>query len=138
MMATKSKIPNKVKSGIGTSRKVNASKSTPSSIQVDDNTYYLYKGESIKIDGHQYFAHLTNIKYWISQHNVAGMEYAPVDRGGVCGDDMLVVEGSKCIVDVSGLAGYKVNQLQFVTAQAFVTTHKGRHNCYLSSDGIDW
>jgi hypothetical protein len=56
------------------------------------------------------------------------MEYALVDRGangGVCGDDMLVVEGSERFVDVSDLVGHKVNQLRIVTAQALVTTHKG-------------
>jgi hypothetical protein len=63
VMATKSMIPNNAKSGSGTSRKVNASKSTPSTIQVYDNTYYLYIGESIEVDGHQYFAHSTNISY---------------------------------------------------------------------------
>jgi hypothetical protein len=113
VMATKTKIPQKGKSGTGTSRKVNASKSTPSIIQVDDITYYLYKGESIKVDGNQYFAHLTNIKYWIGQHDVAGIEYALVDcgaNGGVCGDDMLIVEGSECFDFVSGLAGHMVNQ----------------------------
>ena len=96
VMATKTKVPPKGKSGTSTSRKVNTSKLTPSTIQVDDNTYYLYKGESIKVDGHQYFAHVTNINYWIGQHDVAAMEYALVDRGangGVCGDDMLVLEG---------------------------------------------
>jgi hypothetical protein len=90
----------------------------------------LYKGESIAIEvyGHQYFAHSTNINYWIGQHDISGMEYTVVDSGanrGVCGDDMLVVEGSKQFVDVSGLAGHKVNQLRIVTAQALVTTHKG-------------
>jgi hypothetical protein len=86
-MATNTKIPNKVKSGTGPSRKVNASKSNPITIQVDDNTYYLYKGESIKVEGHQYFAHSTNISYWIQQHDVYGMDYALVNRGangGVC------------------------------------------------------
>jgi hypothetical protein len=56
------------------------------------------------------------------------MEYALVDcgaNGGVCGDDMLVFEGIESFVDVSGLAGHKVNQLRIVTAQAFVTAHKG-------------
>jgi hypothetical protein len=127
-MATRTKIPPKVKSGTGTSRKVNASKQTPSTIQVDDSTYYLYKGESIEVNGHLYFAHSTNINYWIGQHDVSGMEYALVDRGangGVCGEDMLVVEGSKRFVDVSGLAGHTVNQLRIVTAQELVTTHKG-------------
>jgi hypothetical protein len=79
VIATKTKIPNKVKSGHGASRKVNASKSTPSTIQVDDYTYYLCKGESIEVDGHPYFAHSTNINYWIGQHDVSGMEYARVN-----------------------------------------------------------
>jgi hypothetical protein len=63
----------------------------------------------------------------IGQYDVAGMEYPLVDcgaNGGVCGDDMLVVEGSECFVDFSGLVGYKVNQLCVVVAQALVTTHK--------------
>ena len=86
------------------------------------------KENQIKVDGHQYFAHVTKINYWIRQHDVAAMEYALVDRGangGVCGDDMLVLEGSKRFVDVSGLAGHTINQLRIVTAQALVTTHKG-------------
>jgi hypothetical protein len=84
--------------------KVNTSKLTPSTIQVDDSTNYLYKGESIKVDGHQYFAHSTNINYWIGQHDVAGMEYALVDRGangGGCGEDMLVVKGSERFVEAN-------------------------------------
>jgi hypothetical protein len=55
------------------------------------------------------------------------MEYALVDRGangGVCGEDMLVVKGKR-LVDVSDLAGHKVNLLRILTAQALVTTHKG-------------
>jgi hypothetical protein len=67
VIKTKTKSPNKVNSAAGTSCKVNASKSTPSAIQVDDNTYYLYEGDSIKDDGHQYFAHSTIINYWIGQ-----------------------------------------------------------------------
>jgi hypothetical protein len=84
----------------------------------------LYKG----VDGHQYFAHVTNINYSIGQHAVGTMEYALVDRGangGVCGDDILVLEVSERFVDVSGLAGHTVSQLQIVIAQALVTTHKG-------------
>jgi hypothetical protein len=56
------------------------------------------------------------------------MEYALVDcgaNGGVCGEDMLVVEGSESFVDDSGLAGHTVNQLRIVTSQALVTTHNG-------------
>jgi hypothetical protein len=127
-MEIKTKIPNKVKSGTGTSRNVNANKSTPRTIQVDDNTYYLYRGDSIKVDGHQYLAHLTNINYGIGQNDIAGMEYALLDcsaNSGVCVDDMLVIEASERFVDISGLAGHKVNQLRIVSAQALVTTHKG-------------
>ena len=46
-------------------------------------------------------------------------------NGGICGDDMLVLEGSERFVDVFGLAGHKVSLLRIVTAQALVTTHKG-------------
>jgi hypothetical protein len=140
VITTKTKIPQKGKSGTSTSRKVNASKSTPSTIQVYDSTFYLYKGESIEVDGHHYFAHLTNINYWIGQRDVAGMEYALVDRGvngGVCGEDMLVVEGSERFVDVSGLAGHTVNQLCIVTAQSLATTQR-RCDCYFPSDGVAW
>jgi hypothetical protein len=109
VMAMKTKIPHKGKSRTGTNCEVNASKLTASTIQGDDNTYYLNKGKSIKVAGHQYFAHSTNISYWIVQHDVGGMEYALFDCGansGVCGDDILVVEVSERFVDVSGLAGY--------------------------------
>jgi hypothetical protein len=71
---------------------------------------------------------LTNINYWIGQHDVTGKEYALVDcgaNGGVCGEDMLVVEGSEGFIDVSGIAGHTVKQLRIVTAQALATTHKG-------------
>jgi hypothetical protein len=44
---------------------------------------------------------------------------------GICGTDMLVLEGSKHFVDVVGLAGHKVSQLRIVTPQALVSTHKG-------------
>jgi hypothetical protein len=110
VMATKTKIPHKGKSVTGTSGKLT------STIQLDDNTYCLNKGELIEVDSHQYFAHSTNINYWRGKHDVAGMEYVLVDcgaNGGVCGDDKFVVEGSDCFIDVSGLA------------QALVTTHKG-------------
>jgi hypothetical protein len=90
VIATKTNIKNKIKSDTGTSRKVNTSKSTPSTMQVDDNAYYLYKGESIKVDCHQYVTHSTNISYWIVQNDVAGMDYALVAcgaNGSVWGDD---------------------------------------------------
>jgi hypothetical protein len=66
--------------------------------------------------------------YRISQHDVATIEKALVDRGangGICGDDMLVLEGSERFVDIFGLAGHKVSQLRTVTAQALIPTHKG-------------
>jgi hypothetical protein len=80
-------------------------------------TYYLHKGESINFQGHNYMAHMTEFHYQVGQHDVADMEHALVDRGangGICGNDMLVLEGSQCFVDVVGLAGHKVNQLQIV------------------------
>jgi hypothetical protein len=46
----------------------------------------------------------------------------------ICGNDMLVLEGSERFVDVVGLAGHKVSQLRVVTAQHWspITTHKGK------------
>jgi hypothetical protein len=71
---------------------------------------------------------MTKVNYSIGQHDVTTMEYALIDRGangGICGDDMSVLEGSERFVDVSGLAGNKGSQLRIVTAQALITTHKG-------------
>jgi hypothetical protein len=135
LVATKTKIPHKGKSGIGTSCKVQTSKSTPSIIQVNVNTCYLCKGDSIKVDGHQYFAHSTNISYWIGEHDVAGMEYVLVDCGAngiVCGDGMLVFEGSEHFADISGLAGHKAIQLCFATAHVIVTIGANIINCSCS------
>jgi hypothetical protein len=46
-------------------------------------------------------------------------------KGGICGEDMRVLEGIERFVDVFGLAGHKVSQLLIVTAQALVSNHKG-------------
>jgi hypothetical protein len=70
----------------------------------------------------------TCIPYRISQHDVYTMEKALIDRGdngGICGDDMLVLEGSDRFFDVFGLAGHKLSQLCIVTSQAVVMTHRG-------------
>ncbi|MFA9289401.1 MAG: reverse transcriptase domain-containing protein, partial [Weeksellaceae bacterium] len=110
------------------SRKANESVSAPSTVQVGDKTYYLNKGETFTFQGNSYSAHMTQVNYRVGQHDVAVMEKALVDRGangGICGDDMLVLEGSERFVDVSGLAGHTVTQLRIVTAQAFISTHKG-------------
>jgi hypothetical protein len=91
-------------------------------------TYYLNKGESINIQGHNYSAHTTEFHYPVGQHDVAGLEHALVDRRanvGIFGNDMHVLEGSQWFVDGIGLAGHKVNQLQIITARALVTTHQG-------------
>jgi hypothetical protein len=104
-------------------RKVNASESVPDIVQVGDTTYYLNKGETINVQGHQYSTHMTNVNYRVGQHDVAMMEKALIDRGangGICGDDMLVLEGSERFVDVVGLAGHKVSQLRIVTSQELV------------------
>jgi hypothetical protein len=63
--------------------------------------------------------------YCVGHHDVYDMEYALVDcgaNGGICGSDMIVLEGSERFVDIVGLAGHNVG---IVTAQALVTTHKG-------------
>jgi uncharacterized membrane-anchored protein len=88
-------------------RTANESNSAPNTVKIGDTTYYLNKGETITFQGHQYFAPMT-MTYRISQHDVATMEKALVDRGangGICADDMLVLEGSERFVDVFGLAG---------------------------------
>jgi hypothetical protein len=108
--------------------KVNEGDYTPSSVTIDGMTYYLNEGESINIQGRNYSAHMTDFHYHVGQHDVADMEHALVDRGangGICGNDMHILEGSQRFVDVIGLAGHKVNQLQIVTSQALVTTHQG-------------
>jgi hypothetical protein len=87
----------------------------------------LNKGEIITFQGHPYSSHMTNVNYRIGQHDVTTMEYALIDHGancGICGDDMLVLEGSERFVDVSGLAGHKISQLRIVTAEALITTQK--------------
>jgi hypothetical protein len=81
---------------------------------------------------------MTKVNYRISQHDVTTIEYALINHGandGICRDDMLVLEGSERLVDVSGLAGHKVSQLCIVTAQALITTHKGEAIA-IPSDGI--
>jgi hypothetical protein len=87
-------------------RQATKSKLAPSTVQVGDTTYYLNQGETITFQGHQYSYHMTKVNYHISQHDVTTMEYALIDRGancGICGDDMLVLEGSERFVNVSGL-----------------------------------
>jgi hypothetical protein len=107
---------------------LNEVQNTPDSVTVGDVKYYLNKGETIAVNGQHYSAHMAFIQYCIGQHNITELDKALVDRGangGICGADMLVLEGSERFVDVSGLAGHKVNQLRIVTAQALITTHKG-------------
>jgi hypothetical protein len=108
-------------------RQANDSKLAPSTVQVGDTTYYMNKGVTITFQGHQYSSHMTKVNR-IGQHDVTTMEYTLIDcgeNGGICGDDMLVVEESEKFVDVSGLAGHKVSQLCIVTGQALIATHKG-------------
>jgi hypothetical protein len=126
VLATK-RTPDKSKN-----RQANESKLAPSTVHVGDTTYYMNKGETISFQGHQYSSDMTTVNYRISQHDIKTMEYALIDggaNGGICGDDMLFLEGSKRFVDVSGLSGHKVSQLRIVvTAQALITTHKGEAN----------
>jgi hypothetical protein len=45
-------------------------------------------------------------------------------KSGICGEDILIFEGSVQFVDVSGLAGYNISQLRSVTPQEMTTTYK--------------
>ena len=102
--------------------------SAPDTLAMGDIMYYLNKGETITFQGNQYSTHSTLISYRIGQHESSNNDMALVDRGAngcVCGDDMLVLEGSERFVDVSGLGGHRENQLRIVTAQALIETHKG-------------
>jgi hypothetical protein len=107
---------------------VNEVQNTPDSVTVGDVQYYLNKGETIAVHDQHYSDHMTVVQYCIGQHNITTMDKALVDcgaNGEICGADMLVLEGNERYVDVSGLAGHKVNQLRVVTARALITTHKG-------------
>ena len=93
VLAAKSK-PVKKKSSVIANETV----STPTTVQVGDTTYHLNKGETITFQGRTYSAHVTRVHYRIGQHDVVAMDKALVDRGangGICGDDMLVTEGSE-------------------------------------------
>jgi hypothetical protein len=55
------------------------------------------------------------------------MDKALIDRGvngGICGKDMVVLEGSERFFDGFGLARHKISQLCIVTVQALIATHK--------------
>jgi hypothetical protein len=110
------------------SRKANGGNTVPSTVQVGEKTYHLNKGETISFQGHHYTAHMACIPYRVSLHDISIMEKALIDRGangGICGDDMLVLEGSERFVDVFGLAGHKVNQLRIVSDPCQISTDKG-------------
>jgi hypothetical protein len=85
----------------------------------------LKNGGTITFQGHHYLAHMTMIPYRVSQHDVNVMDQAFIDcgtNGGICGKDMLVLEGNESFVDVYGLAGHKVSQLQIFTARSDIYT----------------
>jgi hypothetical protein len=106
---------------------VNEAQTTTDTVMVGDVKYYLYRDEANAVKGHHYSAQVTVVQYCIGKHNVTAIDKGLIERGGnggVCGTDMMVLEGSECFVDVSGLAGYKFYQLRIVTAQALITTHK--------------
>jgi hypothetical protein len=68
------------------------------------------------------------IQYFIGRHECAPNTMALIDCGAngcVCCDDILVLEGSVQLVDVSGLCGHCKIQLQIVTSQALIEIHKG-------------
>jgi hypothetical protein len=81
------------------------------------------------------------IQYFDSQHAVSTNDLALIDLGAhgcLCGDDMLVLEGSESFMDVSGLGGHCKNQLRIVTAQTLISTHKGYSIAGFPSDNIPW
>jgi hypothetical protein len=99
----------KEKSDKGKNQKVNASESEPGILHLGDMTYFLNKGETIVFNGQQLSVHVTMLHYSLGQHDVASMEISLIDpgaNGGICGDNMCVLEGSERFVDVSGLAGH--------------------------------
>jgi hypothetical protein len=72
----------------------------------------------MSFQGHHCTAHMACIPYPVIQYDISIMEKALIDRGsngGICGDNMLVPEGTENCVDVFGLPGHKVNQLRIVT-----------------------
>jgi hypothetical protein len=96
-------------------------------LKLGDTTNVLNRGETITFNGQQYSTHVTMLTYFIGQHDAGTMErslFACGSNGGMCGDDMRVLESSLRIVGVSGLARITVSQLQIVTAQDLVSTHK--------------
>jgi hypothetical protein len=98
----------------------------------------LNKGETITFQGHQYSVHMTCIPYFASQHDVLVMKKALFGRGangGICGDNMVVLEGSKRFFDVFGVARHKVSQLRILTAQALTATQR-KYYCYIPSNGV--
>jgi hypothetical protein len=110
------------------SQKANEGITVASTVQVGEKTYHLNKSETILFQGHHYTPHMACIPYRVSQHDISIMEKALIDRGanvGICGDDMLELEGRKRFVDVFWLAGHKVNQLWIVTAQRPISTQEG-------------
>jgi hypothetical protein len=97
--------------------KGNDSNHSPRTCQFGEMTYYLNKGETIYFQGQNCLAHMACIPNCVRQYDVGVMEKA-------LGDDMTVIERSESIVDVFWLAGHKVSQLQIVTAQSLMSTHK--------------
>jgi hypothetical protein len=80
----------------------------------------------ITFNGQQYSGNVTMLHYYVGHYDVASMEKVLDDRGangGICVDDMRVLEGSERFVDVSGLGSHKVRQLSIATAHALVSTH---------------
>jgi hypothetical protein len=121
--------------------KVNEESTTPDMLSILDTTYCLNKGETITLQGHQYFTHSTMIQYCVDENECASRDMALIDQGAngcICGDIVLVLAGSERFVDVTGLSGHCKNQFHIVSAQALIETHKGKCHCCLSSDYITW
>jgi hypothetical protein len=68
---------------------------------------------------------MTVCQYCIVQHNtITAVDKDLVHCGaycGICGGDMIALEGIDLFVDVGGLAAHKVSQLCIVTTHAWIT-----------------
>jgi hypothetical protein len=100
--------------GKGKPVKVHGANSAPETINLGDTTYYLNKGKTITFQGRQDSMHATMVHYRVGQHEYNTLDKALIDRGangGICDEEMLVVEGSERFVDVSGLAVLSLRKL---------------------------
>jgi hypothetical protein len=78
-------------------RAANETQVLPDTVQVGNTTYYLNKSDVSSAGNKQYSANLTMLHYNVSEHSISGIDKALVHHGAngsICGDDMLILEGS--------------------------------------------